>query len=1209
MPWDDASAGSEKGTTNIPPADELPTQASPHVHTGFSSLPLFHRDQLVAGRFKILRLIGQGGMGAVYEAEDQELGGRIALKTVRPEATADPRIVERFKQEIYLARKVTHPNVCRIFDLFHHQPSPSERPLVFLTMEMLPGETLAQRLRRTGRMQPAEALPLVRHMAAALSAAHQAGIVHRDFKPSNVVLVPSKESPEGVRAVVTDFGLAQTSSADSSVVLSVTGTGEVVGSPAYMAPEQLGAEETTAAADIYALGVVMYEMVAGQPPFSGDTPFAVAVQRLQRPAASPRSFVPDLDATWEAVILRCLERRPDDRFASTADVVSALAGEKVPAAPRAARRRTAWIAAAIVIAAATAGFVVSRLNRAPAGDVPAPSAASPITPRRAVAVLGFKNLSQRSDAAWLSTALSEMLTSELAAGEKLRMIPGEQVVRMKMDLALADAESFATDTLARIRTSLGTDLVVLGSFVALGERAGAQIRLDLRVQDAAAGETIASVTETGTEAELLGLVSRMGAALRDKLGVGGLSATEAAGMRASMPSDPAAARAYTEGLARLRVSENLAARDLLLKAVTAEPGYPLAHSALATAWSALGYDAKAAEAAKRAFELSNNLSREERLSIEGQYRQIAAEPARAAEIYRTLYGFFPDDLDYGLRLTSVQVAAGSGKDALATVDSLRKLPPPASEDPRIDLAEAAAAGALSDFTRQQAAAAKATSKATAQNARLILALARIAEGDGFLGLGDSAKAIAAFEDGQRIFAAAGDRGGVATALNRIGSAREARGELVAASALLEQALATYREIGNRRAVATTANSVGIVQLRQGHLPEALKLYEEALGVFREIGSQSGAARAINGIANVRREQGDFAAARQGYGEVLAIGREIGQKTFVATALSNIANIDEDQGDLAASQKASEEALAIARELGERNSITRIMRNLAGVLGKQGELPRAKSLFEESLVMSREIGNKRSVARGLSSVGDVMLHQGDLAGATKRYEEALAIAKEEREQADVAIVLAQLGNVFLAQNRLADARRQHEEALAIRQAIGQKRIEPDSDIDLARLAIEEGHAADAERLARRAADTFRSQAAGGGEASALAVAAEALRAQGKETEARAAVERASSLSRDSQNRLVRMPVAIASARVHGTGAGTQAAAQSLKASLDEAVAKGLFGLQLEARLALGEVEMSGRDPAAGRSRLAALEKDADAKGFALIARKARAAIKK
>src|SRR5687768_13724919 len=118
MPWDDASAGFPKGTTNVPRTEELPTETSPRLHAGFSSLPLFHRDQLVAARFRIIRLIGQGGMGAVYEAEDQELGGRIALKTVRPEATADPRIVERFKQEIYLARKVTHPNVCRIFDLF-----------------------------------------------------------------------------------------------------------------------------------------------------------------------------------------------------------------------------------------------------------------------------------------------------------------------------------------------------------------------------------------------------------------------------------------------------------------------------------------------------------------------------------------------------------------------------------------------------------------------------------------------------------------------------------------------------------------------------------------------------------------------------------------------------------------------------------------------------------------------------------------------------------------------------------------------------------------------------------------------------------------------------------------------------------------------------------------------------------------------------------
>ena len=1208
MPSDQDSQGSARATRSVPRADDLNAAVSTRGG-GLPPLPAFHRDDLIAGRFKIVRLIGQGGMGAVYEAEDQELGGRVALKTVHPEATTDPRTVERFKQEIYLARKVTHPNVCRIFDLFHHRASPSDDAIVFLTMELLPGETLAQRLRRGGRMTPAEALPLVGHMAAALTAAHQAGIVHRDFKPSNVVLVPSKDNEAEVRAVVTDFGLAHTSGGDRSVVLSVTGTGEALGTPAYMAPEQLGTEETTPASDIYALGLVMYEMVAGQRPFAGDTPFAVALQRLQRPPASPRVFVPDLDPRWEATILRCLERQPAERFATAADVVRALAGEVVAPAPAVRRRRTRWIAAAAVLVAVGAGVLASRFNRArvPDASVAAPAGAPATTARRSVAVLGFKNLSQRADAAWLSTAFSEMLTSELGAGEKLRMIPGEQVVRMKIDLALADAEGFAKDTLTRIRKNLGTDLVVLGSYVSLGANAGTQIRVDLRVQDAAGGETIASVTETGTESELLTLVSRIGSALRDKLGVGELSATQAAGIKASLPSDPAAARAYTEGIARLRLSENVTARDLLVKAVTAEPDYPLAHAALADAWSALGYDARAVAAAKRAFELSDKLSREERLSIEGQYRKTAAELDKATEIYRTLFNFFPDNLEYGLRLADVQVSAGKGKDALATLDRVRGLPSPIREDPRIDLAEAAAAGSLADFQKQEAAAARAVEKGAAQDARILLALARIAQGDGYLGLGDPAKAIAAFEDAQRIYTAAGDRGGVASALNRLGNARETRGELAAAGTLLEQALATYREIGNRRAVATTASAVAVVVWRQGRLPEARKLFEEALVVFREIGSRNGEARALNGIANVLREEGNFDRAKAMYAEVLAIGREIGQKSFVATSLSNIANVHEDQGDLAGAQKTNEEALAIAREIGEKNNVTRIMRNLAGVVGKQGELTRARNLFEESLVMSREVGNKRNVARALSSLGDVLLHQGDLAGAVKRYEEALTISREVGEKGDLAIISAQMGNVFLAQGKFAEARRQHEEALAIRQAIGQKRIEPDSDLDLARLSIEEGAFADAERLARRAADTFRAQKAVDGEASALVVVAEALRAQSKLVDARDAIERAVTLSRASQNRLVRIPVAITSAKLRGASRDPSAAAaavRSLEAAVSETTTRGLIDLQLEARLALGQLEIAGSNPAAGRARLAALEKEAAQKGFGLIAGKAR-----
>ena len=280
-------------------------------------------------------------------------------------------------------------------------------------------------------------------------------------------------------------------------------TSAIVGTPAYMAPEQVEGRETTPAADIYGLGVVLYEMVTGRLPFSGDTPLSVAVKRLTETPQTPRRHVPDLDPAWEAAILRCLARDPADRFASAADVTRALRGEIPIQAPNVhrRRRRLAIAGAALMLAVLGGTFVAFQVRRTTAGAPDPQTNARAIVPRRSVAVLGFKNLSGRADAAWLSSALAEMFTSELAAGEKLRTIPGENVAQMKVNLALTDAESFGRETLARIRTNLGTDLVVLGSYVALGAPGSGQIRLDLRLQDAALGETVASVTDTGREEE------------------------------------------------------------------------------------------------------------------------------------------------------------------------------------------------------------------------------------------------------------------------------------------------------------------------------------------------------------------------------------------------------------------------------------------------------------------------------------------------------------------------------------------------------------------------------------------------------------------------------------------------------------------------------------------------------------------------------------
>src|SRR6266540_5018459 len=507
-----------------PPEDEpggRPAGTGPRSLRPGAAAPLgtFRPDDVLSRRFRIVTFLAQGGMGEVYEAEDLELGGRVALKTIRPEIATEPRIIQRFKREIALSRKVTHPNVCRIFDLFHHRMEwgTGEAELSFLAMELLRGETLASRLRAVGRMTSAEALPIVEQMAAGLAAAHRAGVVHRDFKSANVVLVPS--DGQGERTVVTDFGLAR--SVEGGEGLS-TGLG-MVGTSAYMAPEQVEGGEVTPAADIYALGVVLYEMVTGVKPFVGDSPLSTAVKRLKEAPASPRVHVPDLDPAWEAAILRCLEPVPENRFASAGDVVQALKGDGVAPAGRPQRglllrpALAAGLAVLIVLAGLIAyrGLVAGRETAAKA--VTDERAHQLVTARRSVALLGFKNLSGRTERAWLSVALAEMLSTELAAGGKLRTIPGENVARMKIELALADAESLAPDTLGRIRTNLGTDLVVLGAYLALGDKSGQKIRLDLRVQDAEKGETVASLTETGTEGELLDLVSRTSCAYGRRL--------------------------------------------------------------------------------------------------------------------------------------------------------------------------------------------------------------------------------------------------------------------------------------------------------------------------------------------------------------------------------------------------------------------------------------------------------------------------------------------------------------------------------------------------------------------------------------------------------------------------------------------------------------------------------------------------------------------
>ena len=305
-------------------------------------------------------------------------------------------------------------------------------------------------------------------------------------------------------------------------------------------------------------------------------------------------------------------------------------------------RQRYWVVATLTTAlVAAAVYGLRAIPRHSSAKAEAASVMVPIRARRSVAVLGFRNLAGRADDNWLSPAFAEMLNTELGEGGTLRMVSGEDVARAKRELPIADEESLAKSTLDRLRKSAGADVVVVGSYTLLTTRGENRIRLDVRLQDTLRGETIAEESVTGDENDLFELASETGAKLRQRLGLGSISAEATSETRASVPANQEAIRLYAEGQTKLWALDYVDARDLLLKAATADPKFPLTHSSLAYTWDRLGYTVKARAEAEEAVKLSQHLTQEEQLQIEGQYRLSLADWPKAVEVYRKLSNCFP----------------------------------------------------------------------------------------------------------------------------------------------------------------------------------------------------------------------------------------------------------------------------------------------------------------------------------------------------------------------------------------------------------------------------------------------------------------------------------------------------------------------------------------------------------------------------------------
>jgi serine/threonine protein kinase len=297
------------------------------------SKDVFQPGDVVDGRYRIRRFLGRGGTGEVYEAETLgETSSPVAVKTLLPRFFDSIKAITRFERECEYSQRIDHPNVLRVLEVFHI-PLPrsvaKDLPesleggtMPCMVMELLRGETLADQMERGKIFSTEEAHPLACQVASALAAAHRAGVVHRDLKPDNIFIEPREGGPP--RVVLTDFGVARSSLTSGEEAL--TASNVLPGTPSYMAPEQLELEQAIPASDIYTLGLVLFEMVTGRAPFEAPTPIQMVFLRVDHDAPSPRKFVPDLDVAWEEVILRCLERDPQKRYATADEIIQRLDG-------------------------------------------------------------------------------------------------------------------------------------------------------------------------------------------------------------------------------------------------------------------------------------------------------------------------------------------------------------------------------------------------------------------------------------------------------------------------------------------------------------------------------------------------------------------------------------------------------------------------------------------------------------------------------------------------------------------------------------------------------------------------------------------------------------------------------------------------------------------------------------------------------------------
>jgi len=1052
---------------------------------------------VLAGRYEILEILGEGGMGAVYKARDRELTRAVALKVIRPDLVRNPAIVERFKQELRLSHQVTHKNVIRIYDLGEGEG------VKFITMEYIEGKDLRALIREKKKFTPVETVNVIQQVCQALDAAHSVGVIHRDLKPQNIMRDCSG------RILVMDFGLARTLQGDG-----MTQTGALVGTMEYMSPEQALGVELDQRSDIFALGLIFYEMLTGKMPFAAESALASLVKRTQERAIPVSNIDAHIPEALSGIVSKCLERDPAARFASIrelAEEIEVWQGKRTPSgrsivALRAtetvafhAQKRFSrtWLGTGIVALMLTVGTYFGVRHRSqPLGE----SQGKPGSVM-SLAVIPFHNDSGDPSLDWLSSSLSENLSTDIGQSAHLHLVSPGRLQQVLHDLHISPQSQLDFSELKRIAEFTSADTVVFGQYA----RAGDRIRVNSTVSDLKNDRQYQMATEVDADKDLLTGLDKLADELRHGLAsspeiLRELQSQTPFVMSKSVP----ALRAYNEGLQLSRFGKEHDATKKFEDAVAEDPNFAMAYSKLALSYHSLGFDDRAEQASRHAVTLSENLPTQEKYLINANHDVIMNDTASAISAYEKLTLGSPNDADAQFLLAGLYEQVSNYDETRKRLSLVRSADPKNADallaSGRVEI-EAGNPQAGLEFLNS------AYSLATRFGNEETKASVEIQLGHAYQALNKLDEALKNYTGALEIRKKLGLEKGVASSLNNIARVQDKLGNSSEALANYKASLAAYRHIGDKHGTALILMNIGSYYADHAKYEGALESTTEALTLFRDLGDEANQALCLNNMGTIHSYMGSNQDALTYYQQSYQIREKLKLSDDMANTLNNLAetNLDLAHYDTALNQYLK--AIEIQRNSGDQNGIAINSEGLGALFTVQGKYGSALSALEESLKDFQQTNNQTWVrAEATGRYGDTLSEVGRGDEGQKNLEAAVRLATEVKNDTVLSQALEYLGDSYFYRGDYGSARQQYEKALQIATKSKSRELLAISRFNLAKVDVVQGRSASAIPVLKKQVEEFDSLGLKAASVQSSIYLAEALLATRKPTEAQKELDR-------------------------------------------------------------------------------------------------------